>query len=189
MADVGNREEDMFRNESEPWLLHRSLLASAKRLRCVGLAVVICGMLALPGCGSSTLDRIRKSGTDPDPEPEPAMSVSQFGIKWGFDKVYPTGRFANGDYWVIGPVKIVGISPKSQEVDGRTKHGSMVNPTTEPRIQGYDLRHRAPFSRRRRRVASGVRVCDRKRGPPVREDGNERQAEAPGHAGPRASGF
>ena len=71
---------------------------------------------------------------------QPAMrtSLSQFGITWRFDKEYRTGQFANGDYWAIGPVKIIGILPQSQKIGGRTKHGSMLNPRTLPRLQGYD---------------------------------------------------
>ena len=65
--------------------------------------------------------------------------VSQFGITWTFDKDYVVGQFANGDYWVVGPVTITRISPASVDVDGRIINGSMVNPS--PRLvytQGYD---------------------------------------------------
>jgi hypothetical protein len=65
--------------------------------------------------------------------------ISQFGITWTFDKDYPVGRFANGDYWVVGPVTIVRIQPDSVELNGRTINGSMINPS--PRLgqrQGYD---------------------------------------------------
>ncbi|GAG06733.1 unnamed protein product [marine sediment metagenome] len=77
-----------------------------------------------------------------------ANSLSQFGITWTFDKelstdgagnTYQYGQFANGDYWVVGSVTIVGIDPLSNEVEGRTMHGSMVNPSPEDgQIQGYD---------------------------------------------------
>lgn len=65
--------------------------------------------------------------------------VSQFGITWTFDRNYIVGQFANGDYWVVGPVTITGISPASIDSDGRVINGSMVNPS--PRLgrkQGYD---------------------------------------------------
>jgi len=39
--------------------------------------------------------------------------ISQFGITWTFDKAYEYGQFANGDYWVVGPIKIIGINPPS----------------------------------------------------------------------------
>jgi hypothetical protein len=65
--------------------------------------------------------------------------VSQFGITWTFDRDYAVGQFANGDYWVVGPVTIIGIDPPSLEVEGRVTNGSMANPS--PRLgakQGYD---------------------------------------------------
>src|SRR5688572_12021616 len=57
-----------------------------------------------------------------------ATSLSQFGITWRFDRDYKTGQFANGDYWVVGPVTILSISPSPVEIDGETLNGSMINP-------------------------------------------------------------
>ncbi|MEX1238864.1 MAG: hypothetical protein WEB30_04075 [Cyclobacteriaceae bacterium] len=37
--------------------------------------------------------------------------VTQYGITWTFDKPEKTGQFVNGDWWVVGPVKIVEITP------------------------------------------------------------------------------
>jgi len=65
--------------------------------------------------------------------------ISQFGITWTFDKDYTVGQFANGDYWVVGPVTIIRIQPASVELNSRTINGSMVNPS--PRLkqtQAYD---------------------------------------------------
>ena len=65
--------------------------------------------------------------------------ISQFGITWTFDRDYTVGQFANGDYWVVGPVTIIRIQPASVELNGRTINGSMINPS--PRLgqtQGYD---------------------------------------------------
>jgi hypothetical protein len=72
-----------------------------------------------------------------------ATSLTQFGITWTFDGDYSTGTFANGDYWVIGPVKIVSIIPSSSPNNfgpsTRTMHGSMVNPSPRNETtQGYD---------------------------------------------------
>ena len=65
--------------------------------------------------------------------------ISQFGITWTFNRDYTVGQFANGDYWVLGPVTIIGIDPPSTETNGRTINGSMVNPSPKlGRIQGYD---------------------------------------------------
>ena len=50
--------------------------------------------------------------------------ISQFGITWHFDKPYTYGTYASGDYWVVGPVTLIGIAP---EFDG-TNHGWEVNP-------------------------------------------------------------
>jgi len=66
-----------------------------------------------------------------------ATSVSQFGITWAFDQDYETGQFANGDYWVVGPVTIVGIDPPS--VSGsRVMNGSMINPVGGSHQHGFD---------------------------------------------------
>jgi len=61
--------------------------------------------------------------------------LSQYGITFVFDKDYPTGQFANGDYWVVGPVTLTRITP---DFDG-TYHGWEVNPIFEG-PQGLDAR-------------------------------------------------
>jgi len=66
------------------------------------------------------------------------------------------GQFANGDYWVVGPVNIISIHPPSKETKGTTTlegftpgsetnsivrimNGSMINPSPKDvNIQGYD---------------------------------------------------
>jgi hypothetical protein len=64
--------------------------------------------------------------------------ISQFGITWTFDKAYPAGQFANGDWWVVGPVKVVKIDPPSNS-GSRVMNGSMINPSpTLVQKQGYD---------------------------------------------------
>ncbi|GAB3173716.1 hypothetical protein GCM10027291_30470 [Telluribacter humicola] len=37
--------------------------------------------------------------------------VSQYGVTWTFDKPARTGQFITGDWWVVGPVRIVKITP------------------------------------------------------------------------------
>ena len=69
-----------------------------------------------------------------------ANSVTQFGITWTFDKAYPVGQFVNGDYWVIGPLKIISIDPLSVVVasqNNRVINGAMLNPAINL-LQGYD---------------------------------------------------
>ncbi|MDO8301779.1 MAG: hypothetical protein Q7T18_00910, partial [Sedimentisphaerales bacterium] len=69
-----------------------------------------------------------------------ATQVSQFGITWTFDRDYTVGQFANGDYYIIGPVTITSISPASVNSSGRIKNGSMINPipASSSSRQGYD---------------------------------------------------
>jgi hypothetical protein len=73
---------------------------------------------------------------------EEANQVSQYGITWTFDKAYPVGQFCTGDYWVRGPVRVVGITTDLHAPGFTPKpgqDGSMVNPGTDSK-QGYDNR-------------------------------------------------
>lgn len=89
---------------------------------------------------------------DADPR---VKEISQFGITWTFDQPVRAGQFVTGDYWVVGPVKIIGITPASKErlgtttVEGfteggdkpepRTMNGSMLNPMPAMGgVQGFD---------------------------------------------------
>ena len=76
-----------------------------------------------------------------------AQSLSQHEITWHFDQAVEYGQYANGDYWVLGPVDLVGINPASQTLSDRTINGSMINPSPtdgsstgygETRDTGYD---------------------------------------------------
>ena len=66
--------------------------------------------------------------------------VSQYGITWTFDQAYESGQYANGDYWVQGPVVITTVSPDFDN----THHGWEVNPDHisdqgfDTRISGFD---------------------------------------------------
>jgi hypothetical protein len=101
---------------------------------------------------------------------ENTSQVSQYGVTWTFDRPRETGRFVTGDYWVLGPVTIVSVSPKpgpsadtSPAVeatksrygaaalvdDRRMRNGSMIVAGPSPRgpknstgfdQQGYDSR-------------------------------------------------
>jgi hypothetical protein len=64
-----------------------------------------------------------------------AKSISQYGITWTFAEPAQAGQFVTGDWWVIGPVRVVRIDPKSEN----DRNGSMVNPRLSTR-QGYDKR-------------------------------------------------
>ncbi|NLC30459.1 MAG: hypothetical protein GX765_00200 [Candidatus Moranbacteria bacterium] len=67
-----------------------------------------------------------------------ATSVTQYGITWNFDGDYQTGQYVNGDYWVVGPVRIINIDPAPSYVEGRYRNGSMVNPDVNYQVHGFD---------------------------------------------------
>jgi len=70
---------------------------------------------------------------------EDVAQISQYGITWRFDKAYPAGKFVTGDWWVVGPVKVVGITTDRHApgfVPAPGEDGSMVNPDTDEH-QGY----------------------------------------------------
>ena len=66
-----------------------------------------------------------------------ASQLSQFGITWKFDHDYQVGQFCNGDWWVVGPVTIIEITPSSTS-SGRAMNGSMLNPSPSSDKLGYD---------------------------------------------------
>lgn len=67
-----------------------------------------------------------------------ANSVKSGSITWTFDQDYPTGQFANGDWYAVGPkgITIISISP---EWDGQ-KNGAQINPLMNRSLQGLDTR-------------------------------------------------
>ena len=73
---------------------------------------------------------------------EEVTSISQYGITWTFDKKHEAGQFATGDYWVLGPVNVIGITTDLHApgfTPGPGQDGSMVNPGIDDK-QGYDNR-------------------------------------------------
>lgn len=71
--------------------------------------------------------------------PAAAASLCQFGITWTFDRAYPVGRYANGDHWVVGPVRIVAITPATALLGKRQINGTMLNPAAGMGVsQGWD---------------------------------------------------
>ena len=90
---------------------------------------------------------------------EKRTEISQYGITWTFDKPALTGQFITGDWWVIGPVRIVKVTPApgpdspdakvdikldnwgstSLNNDNRMRNGSMIILTASDK-QGYDSR-------------------------------------------------
>ena len=92
---------------------------------------------------------------------ETAAELSQYGITWKFDRPYVVGKFVTGDDWVVGPVRIIAVTPepgpapeddktevrKNQfgdaglQDDRRMRNGSMIVMKADP-SQGYDSRPR-----------------------------------------------
>lgn len=89
---------------------------------------------------------------------EKVRQLSQYGITWHFAEPVESGRFVNGDHWVLGPVEITAIDPAPGPVDRdrtevkknqygasglrpdpRMRNGSMIVDRCGPR-QGYDSR-------------------------------------------------
>ena len=90
-------------------------------------------------------------------------TITQDGITWTFDQPYPAGRFVTGDWWVVGPVTVVSVSPQPGPVDAdrmkaqankwgdtplkpdpRMRNGSMVLLEATAR-QAFDSRMGATF--------------------------------------------
>ena len=67
-----------------------------------------------------------------------ANSVTQHGITWIFSTDNTVGQYANGDYWVVGPIKITSITPHSvTDANGWTRNGTMLNPPVGS-VQAFD---------------------------------------------------
>ena len=62
-------------------------------------------------------------------------NISQYGIAWTFNAQHQYGQYANGDYWVLGPVTITNITP--DYINGF--NGWEVNPADIIK-QGFDKR-------------------------------------------------
>jgi hypothetical protein len=99
-----------------------------KRINNVGLIFLSVALFA--SCGwqigtqlSNTVSRTR---------------ISSNGVTWRFSQPRKSGQFANGDYWVLAPVTIIDITPRSiVDASGRTRNGSMLNPEISLQ-QGFD---------------------------------------------------
>ncbi len=63
-------------------------------------------------------------------------TVSRGGITWTFSTPQTVGQFANGDWWVVGPVTLTAISPAWDGV----RHGTMINPMASDTDHGFDTR-------------------------------------------------
>lgn len=118
-------------------------------------SIILIVSLSITGCGGGS-SQADSGQNPPEQDYQSAMSISQFGITWDFAEEAEYGQFANGDYWVVGPVSISRITPASVETMGittgyeftpstsgdaepRTMHGSMLNPSPRSNTtQGYE---------------------------------------------------
>ncbi len=91
----------------------------------LALTLAVC----LFGCSPET-----QGGADAG-DPTTTAEIAQYGVTWRFAHAVPYGQFANGDYWVLGPVTIAAVSP---DFDG-AHHGLEVNPA-DVVAQGFDAR-------------------------------------------------
>ncbi len=90
---------------------------------------------------------------------ENRLEIKQYGITWTFDRPVKSGQFITGDWWVVGPVTIVKITPTSGpvknddnalinnqwgdtslKIDTRMRNGSMIV-LKAGNDQGYDSRN------------------------------------------------
>jgi hypothetical protein len=108
--------------------------------KAAALIVFIFGLLSCSGSGDDTIHNSDNEENEPAPSnPGDTRQISQYGVTWTFAQDVPYGRFANGDYWVLGPVTIIEIDPASTDTGGRTINGSMINPSPRDGVlQGYD---------------------------------------------------
>lgn len=67
-------------------------------------------------------------------------SVTVRDVTWNFADDETVGQYCNGDYWVVGPVTIISITPASVNAGGWIKNGTVVNPSaaTGTGDQGFD---------------------------------------------------
>jgi len=85
--------------------------------------------------------------------------ITQYGITWTFEKPVVAGKYITGDWWVVGPVKVMRVSPNPGSVsvdstkiglnhwsdtslrrDTTMRNGSMI--VIKPNAsQGYDSRN------------------------------------------------
>lgn len=93
----------------------------------------------IPGSDFTSVERDLTVHVRPASPGTTSDSLTQFGITWTFDRDYEVGQFVNDDWWVRGPVSIIGISPASDSSDSRRINGAMLNPSpVDGSSQGYD---------------------------------------------------
>ena len=58
----------------------------------------------------------------------PTATLTKNDVTWTFSESKQVGQYANGDWWVVGPVTITAVTPNTIRTTGSERHGMMVNP-------------------------------------------------------------
>ncbi len=66
-------------------------------------------------------------------------SITRDGVTWRFNEPVEAGQFVNGDYYVVGPVTVMSISPEPQRTSPYL-NGSVLNLPTASGHSGFDSR-------------------------------------------------
>ncbi len=84
--------------------------------------------------------------------------ITQYGITWTFDKEYQYGQYATGDYWVAGPVKIIGITPHSIESEPAINNYAQGGPAEESRVINGSMINVDPENWQTQGFSSGMEI-------------------------------
>ena len=99
---------------------------------------VVLGVPDQPWTQTPRNSEVGQEGLDSTLESAHHIALERYGITWTFARPSVCGRFCNGDWWVIGPIDIVKITPQSSIDKGRIRNGAMINPDPTSVQQGYD---------------------------------------------------
>jgi hypothetical protein len=68
--------------------------------------------------GVALLGLAAAQGAEAQAAPAARQEIVQYGITWRFDRPVRSGQFITGDWWVVGPVTVVGITPAPGPASG-----------------------------------------------------------------------
>lgn len=98
-------------------------------------------MFVQPGLNAANMGLSRGLSTRIAPLPTPTSlvsSITQYGITFQFAAPVAAGQFVNGDWFIVGPATLTGMTPPCVTVNGRVLNGAMINPDASTRAHGYD---------------------------------------------------
>ena len=64
--------------------------------------------------------------------------VSQYGITWTFREPHQVGQFVTGDWWVVGPVEVIRVSPAPGPASEGEQNGTFRNKFGDTTLQKDD---------------------------------------------------